>query len=59
VTISIYVKTSNTLRIGFQNVGGFPTQTGKIKEENIRIGVQKWDFDIFGMAEVNLDGPLV
>jgi hypothetical protein len=37
---SIYVKTNNTLRIGFQNVGGFPTQTGKIKEDNIRLGVQ-------------------
>jgi hypothetical protein len=33
---SKYVKQNNTLRIGFQNVGGFPTQKGKIKEDNIR-----------------------
>jgi hypothetical protein len=56
---SIYVKTNNTLRIGFQNVGGFPTQTGKIKEDNIRLGVQKWEFDVFGMVEVNLEWRLL
>jgi len=56
---NIYVKNNNTLRIGFQNVGGFPTQLGKIKEDNIRMGVQKWDFDVFGMAEVNLDWRLL
>ena len=27
---NIYVKNNNTLRIGFQNVGGFPTQLGNI-----------------------------
>jgi len=48
-------KKKNTLRIGFQNVGGFPTQKGKFKEDNIRLGLQKWEFDIFGMAETNLD----
>jgi hypothetical protein len=56
---SIYVKSNNTLRIGFQNVGGFPTQMGKVKEDNIRMGIQKWEFDVFGMAEVNLDGRLL
>lgn len=56
---SIYVKQNNTLRIGFQNVGGFPTQKGKIKEDNIRQGVTKWDFDIFGMVEMNLDWQLL
>jgi len=56
---SIYVKQNNTLRIGFQNVGGFPTQKGKIKEENIRQGVTKWDFDIFGMVDMNLDWQLL
>jgi hypothetical protein len=56
---SIYVKINNTLRIGFQNVGGFPTQPGKLKEDNIRRGIQKWDFDVFGMAEVNLDWRLL
>jgi hypothetical protein len=52
---NIYVKQKNTLRIGFQNVGGFPTQRGKLKEDNIRQGVTRWDFDIFGMEETNLD----
>jgi len=55
----IYVKNSNTLRLGFQNVGGFPTQGGKIKEDNIRMGLQKFDFDIFGMAELNIDWRMV
>jgi hypothetical protein len=49
---NIYVKNSNTLRLGFQNVS---TQGGKLKEDNIRIGLQKFDFDIFGMAEMNVD----
>jgi len=48
-------KRNNTLRIGFQNVGGFPSQKGKIKEDNIRIGLTKWEFDIFGCVETNLD----
>jgi hypothetical protein len=52
-------KQNNTLRIGFQNVGGFPINKGKIKEDNIRIGLTKWDFDIFGCAEVNLDWRLI
>jgi hypothetical protein len=48
-------KSSNTLRIGFQNVGGFPINKGKIKEDNTRMGLTKWEFDIFGCAETNLD----
>jgi len=35
--------------------GGSPTKLGKLKEDNIRQGIQKWEFDIFGMAETNLD----
>jgi hypothetical protein len=49
------VKNATTLRIDFQNVGGFPTKLGKLKEDNIRQGIQKWEFDIFGMVETNLD----
>lgn len=52
---SISMKKSKTLRLGFQNVGGFPTQRGKLKEDNIRLGLTKFDFDIFGMAELNID----
>lgn len=51
----VCMKTDNTLRIGFQNIGGFSTKGGKLKEDNIRQGLLKWDFDIFGMAETNLD----
>jgi hypothetical protein len=53
------VKKENTLRLGFQNIGGFPTQRGKLKEDNIRLGITKRDFDIFGMAEVNIDWRLM
>jgi hypothetical protein len=51
----ITVKPKNTLRIGFQNVGCFPGQRGKLKEDLIKIGLNKWEFDVFGFAETNLD----
>jgi hypothetical protein len=51
----IGMKQDNILRIGFQNVGGFLAQCGKIKEDNIRQGLLKWEFDFFGMVEMNLD----
>jgi hypothetical protein len=56
---NIYVRQENILRIGFQNAGGFPTQKGKVKEDNIRQGILKWDFDIFGTVETNLDWRLL
>jgi len=52
-------KSNNTLRIGFQNVGGFPIIKGKIIEDNIRMGLTKWEFDIFGCAETNLDWRII
>ena len=51
----INCKSQQTLRIGFQNVGGLPAQRVKIKEDIIRLGLNKYEFDIFGMAEINLD----
>jgi len=51
----ITVKPKNTLRIGFKNVGGFPGQQGKLKEDIIKVGLKKWEFDVFGFAETNLD----
>jgi hypothetical protein len=51
----ICVKNNNTLRIGFQNVEGLPTLPGKLKEDNIWSRIKKWGFDIFGIAEINLD----
>jgi len=52
-------KRNNILRIGFQNIGGFPSSKRKIKEDNIRMGLSKWEFDIFGCAETNLDWRLM
>jgi hypothetical protein len=48
-------KGKDSLRIGFQNIGGFPTSTGKIKDELIRKGITKFEFDVFGCAETNVD----
>jgi len=44
--------------VGFQNIGGFPKSRTKFKEEIIRQGLCKWDFDVFGMAETNLEWRL-
>jgi hypothetical protein len=51
----ISCKQNNIVRLGFQNVGGFPAQRRKIKEDIIRLGLHKWEFDIFGFAETNVD----
>jgi hypothetical protein len=48
-------KETNTLKIAFQNIGGFPIDKRKCKEETIRQGITKWEFDIFGCAETNID----
>jgi hypothetical protein len=48
-------KGRKTLRIGFQNIGGFPIDKRKIKEEIIHEGSTKWDFDIFRSVETNID----
>jgi len=49
------LKYKNTLTIGFQNVGGVPTTRGKIKDDFIRLGINKFNFDIFGMAKLNVN----
>jgi len=54
----IQIKEKNTLRIGFQNIGGFPTVRTKTKENIRRHGLIKWDFDVFGFAEMNIDWRL-
>jgi hypothetical protein len=53
--ISIKSQNSKILRIGFQNIGGIPVQIPDIKEDNLRLGITNWDFDIFGIAETNID----
>jgi len=40
-------------------VGGFATHDYKIKDSIIRRGITKWEFDIFGIAETNIDWRLV
>ncbi len=52
-------KGKNTLRIGFQNIGGFPIDRGKHKEGIIRKGLTKWEFDVFGFVETNVDWRIV
>ncbi len=52
-------KGENVLRIGFQNIGGFLIDRGKHKEGIIRQGITKWEFDVFGMAETNIDWRVV
>jgi hypothetical protein len=47
------------LRIGFQNVGGFTLNKNKHKDDTIRHGIKKWEFDIFGVAETNIDWRLL
>jgi hypothetical protein len=54
----IQLKKKNTLRIGFQNIGGFPSQRKDPKEDLIRSGLNTWSFDVFGLAETNLDWRL-
>jgi hypothetical protein len=51
-------KKRNTLRIGFQNIGGFTLKRHKLKDDLIRRGINKYDFDIFGMAETNTNWRL-
>ncbi len=52
-------KSNYMLRLGFQNIGGFPRERNKIKEENIRIGISTYSFDIFGIVETNTYWRLV
>jgi hypothetical protein len=48
-------KQRNTLCIAFQNIGGLPLNKNDIKEENLRSGINNWNFDIFGLLETNID----
>jgi hypothetical protein len=48
-------KGANTLRIGFQNIGGLPKNNYKRKNDLLCQGNTSHDFNIFGIAETNLD----
>jgi hypothetical protein len=54
---SIKKKQENILRVGFQNIGGVH-YTKKLKDDAIRCGFSCFDFDIFGLAEINTDWRL-
>jgi len=41
--------------LGFKTWEAFQPKEGKIKEDMIRLGLNKWEFAIFGFAETNLD----
>jgi len=56
---NVTMKKDNSLRIGFQNVGGLPARRGKIKDDAFRYALFKWDFDIFRVAETNVDWHVV
>jgi hypothetical protein len=52
-------KSSNVLRVGFMNVGGLTPHKNTLKVDLLRQGVLIYDFDVFGIAETNLDWRMV
>jgi hypothetical protein len=52
------IKRKNILCIRFQNIGGFATEHNHIKDGFIRTGLTSFDFDIFGIAETNVNWRL-
>jgi endonuclease/exonuclease/phosphatase family metal-dependent hydrolase len=47
-------KQSSTIRIGFNNINGFKSEINNVNNHDIRSFISKYEFDIFGMSEVNL-----
>jgi len=56
---NICKKEKDKLRIGFLNIGGLSVQQDNFKDEELRKGISTWEFDIFGIAETNIDWRLV
>ena len=54
-TLPPFKEDNNTLRIGFQNIGGLPAEKGKAKDDFLCSGIKKINFDVFGVAEVNIN----
>ncbi len=52
-------KPAHILRLGFQNIGGFSFSSGSNKDDKIRHGINLWEFDIVGLAELNIDWRLI
>jgi hypothetical protein len=49
------LKLEDTLRLGFQNFGGFPELSSHSKNDAYRSFIPAFDFDIFGVSETNLN----
>jgi hypothetical protein len=52
-------KQKDYLRIGFLNIGGLSFQTDNFKDEALRNGITTMEFDIFVVAETNIDWRLL
>ena len=50
---ALRTKPEHTLRIGLQNIGGFPHYTTNIKNRQIRAAISGGEFDIFALTETN------
>jgi hypothetical protein len=55
----IIKKRQNTLRFGYQNIGGMSFNSNSIKDDIIRQGITAWEFDIVGLSETNVDWRLI
>jgi hypothetical protein len=56
---NICVKKKNVLRCGFLNIGGLTTQGNSLKDDLLRKGINVYNFDVFGVAETNVDWQLL
>jgi hypothetical protein len=48
-------KKRNILRVGFLNIGGFPSNKNSTKNDLLKQSLLAYQFDAFGMAELNTD----
>jgi hypothetical protein len=55
----ISVKTDDILRLGFQNFNGLTGRDNDPVDVSLRQWITKWDFDVFGLSEVNMYWPQV
>lgn len=52
-------KDVNVLHIGFQNIGGMSFNSNSLKDDIVRCRISQWEFDVFGLAETNVDWRLI
>jgi hypothetical protein len=56
---NICVKKKIVLRCGFLIIGGLSTQGNSLKDDLLRKGINIYNFDVFGVAETNVDWPFL